>query len=378
MFSLVCFFLGLKALSETMPSNSKKNMNNAIPLIEKIGQKIIIGFEGLTVNDPGVKKVMTWSARGLIGGVILFARNIHSKDQVTALIHALKKSSKYPLFICIDQEGGKVQRLRASNGFTDYRSAYDVAKTMTPKQAEAYYEKLALELRNTGFNCNFAPVIDLQDGISQQRNDVIGGHNRAFSSDVKEIISYASSFIKAHKKANVITCLKHYPGHGLASTDSHIGPADISHTFNKSERIPFKELIKTDYEGMIMVGHLTHKKIDALYPVSLSKIFIQDWLRKEDKFHGAIITDDLLMGAITLKFGFVESVLKAIEAGVDLLLFSASTLVAKEENLSENIDIPTKIIECVMQACKKGTLTTAHINDSYSHIAHLKQKNSLF
>lgn len=338
-------------------------------MIEKIGQKIMVGFYGTSPNDVEVKQIIKLAEKGLIGGVILFGYNIKSKEQVRTLINALKAKTKYPLIVAIDQEGGKVQRLR----FTDYKSAYDVANSMSPQEARSYYAEMAAELKDCGFNCNFGPVVDLH----LENSSAIGKLKRAFCHKADTITKYATAFIKGHHEHGIITSLKHYPGHGLAQKDSHKGIVDITDSHDVKERIPFQELVGKRFNDMVMVGHLMHRDIDATYPTSLSKAFITDRLRNEDNFQGIVITDDLHMGAIQSQFGFQDTILKAVDAGVDILMFS-NNMEANQSNNKFDPDnlLAIKIIKVINNALKSGKLNLEQIDESFQRIIRLKKKIS--
>ena len=348
----------------------------AVPMKEKIGQKIMVGFHGTSPNDPEVKQVISLAQKGLIGGVILFAYNIQSKDQVTTLIKALKANSKYPLIVSVDQEGGKVQRLRAKNGFTDYASPNEVAKTMSPEQAKEYYAKMAAELKSVGFNCNFGPVLDLHcHAETKKTNPVIGALNRAFDHDTAVVTAFSEAFISAHNEHGVLTSLKHYPGHGLAPSDSHKGLVDITSTHDSTERTPFKNVINNGYNGMVMVAHLMHRDVDANNPTSLSKVFIKDWLRKEDNFKGVVITDDLHMGAIQSEYGFNDTIINAVDAGVDILMFSNNIAANQgDKKFTPDANLALKINNVITNAIKSGKLSESQINDSYNRIMKMKEQ----
>ena len=359
-------FIPLKGLTDTrLPS-----------LKERIGQKIMIGFQGTIESDPEVQEVIGYAKKGLIGGVILFSYNIVSPEQVTALTSALQKNSKYPLIIAVDQEGGKVQRLAARKGFMGYPAAYEVANMLIEEQAYRVYLKMAAELKSVGCTCNLGPVLDLHSATASGNvNPVIGGLNRAYSSDPAVIKKYANTFIRAHKQYGIITALKHYPGHGLASTDSHKGMVDITLTYDEHERCVYRDMLKNEFDGMVMVAHVMHQTIDKKYPATLSKTFIQGWLRNEEKFGGVIISDDIHMGAIQFEFGFEESVVRAVDAGIDILIFSNNPLAnGNAPHVIRGVIVVDNAITCIMKALEEGILTESDLNASYSRIMSLKRR----
>lgn len=308
-----------------------------------IARRVIIGFDGTSKDDEGVKRVCADLKAGNAAGVILFNYNIVNPEQTRQLIADLKAAAGRPILIAVDQEGGKVQRLKADKGFTTYTSAHKVASTMTPEEAYDHYHALARELADLGFNLNFGPVLDLHSRAGEEGAacPVIGGLERSYGSDPETITKYATAFVKAHKDAGVQTCLKHYPGHGLASSDSHAGFVDITKTFQPIEREPFRLMIKAGLADMIMTAHLMDKRVDEKDPTSISQTVLQKWLRSEDGFKGQIITDDLHMGAIGEKYPMADAVVKAINAGSDLIIISNNKNAAPKAQHFEYIhDLP--------------------------------------
>lgn len=280
--------------------------------------KIILGFHGTTKDDPEVKDLCEQLKTGTVGGVIFFLRNIVSPLQTKNLIAHLKKASPAPLWIAIDQEGGHIQTLRRRDGFHTYLSPLKVAKKLTPDQAYEHYLALAKELSDIGFNLNFGCVLDLND----RKSPIIGGLDRSYSRDPQIVATYAQAFVQAHQHAGVTPCLKHYPGHGLALQDSHIELTDITLTKQPDERTAFRLMIQKGFAPMIMSAHVIDRDIDPDDPVSLSKIFLSQKLREQDGFKGLIVTDDLHMGAICQNYSVEEAVIKALDAGNDLLIIS--------------------------------------------------------
>jgi len=342
-------------------------------LMKQIGSKIIIGFHGTSSADPEVQQIIAYAQKGLIGGVVLFSYNIVSKEQLKELLSALRAAAPYRLRICIDQEGGRVQRLRARHGGTDYLSPLEVAQSLTVEQAQAYYGVIARELKEVGITCNLGPVVDLHTSeAGLEPNPVIGGLKRSFDSDVKQVVSYAEAFIKAHEQEGMNTCLKHYPGHGLATADTHKGLVDITYTHEWSERAPYVNLIKRGYEGMVMPAHLIHRAVDEKYPATLSQKILSQWLRKEDGFQGVIISDDFHMGAIQRDYGLEEVIIHSINAGIDLLLFSNNPAANQTEILFEpDPRLPEKIITIVLHALEKGRIAQETLDMSSQRLASL-------
>lgn len=310
---------------------------------QQIADKLIIGFHGTSVEDPGVAKLCAQLKAGQVGGVILFSYNIINAEQTKKLVADLKSAAGRDIWVAVDQEGGRVQRLGQSKGFTNYLSPLQVAKTMTPEQAYDHYKAMALELASCGINLNFGCVIDLH-GLPGNDNGacpIIGGLQRSYGCDVDTIVVYASAFVRAHRDANVVACLKHYPGHGLAAFDSHAGLVNITHTHKDIEREPFRRMIQAGLADMIMTAHLVDDRVDPSHPISLSAAILNQWLRKEDGFKGLIITDDLHMGAIGDRYELDEAIQAAIQAGSDIIIVSNNKNAAPlATNFQSREDLP--------------------------------------
>ena len=317
---------------------------------QKIADKLIIGFQGTSREDPGVRRVCYQLNAGLVGGVILFSYNIVSVDQTKQLVADLKKAAGRDIWIAVDQEGGRVQRLGASKGFTNYLSPSQVAKTMTPDQAYAHYKAMADELASCGINLNFGCVLDLHamPGQDKPACPIIGGLERSYGADVDVIVAYASAFVRAHRDADVLACLKHYPGHGLAAYDSHAQLVNITDTHKDIEREPFRRMIKAGLADMIMTAHLIANQEDAENPVSLSPKILNTWLRQEDGFKGIVISDDLHMGAIGDHYTLDKAIQQAIAAGSDMIIVSNNKNAAPNvKNFTPREDLPEQFASLI-------------------------------
>jgi beta-N-acetylhexosaminidase len=334
-------------------------------LDQLIGAMVIMGFEGTDITAAPVAQVKEYLDNNLLGGVILFQRNIESPQQLLRLNHELKSAS----FIAIDQEGGVVQRLRAKNGFTDYTSAHDIA-SCSGEQAANQYSNMAYELKEFGFNLNFAPCVDLDDSNSP----IISKLGRSFSTKVKNVVDYAEIVIDAHHSQQVFTAIKHFPGHGYAPGDTHLSLVDVTNSFRLEELQPFYQLIAKDKVDMIMTAHIIDKNIDPVYPITLSPIALKSLLRDKG-YDGVIITDDLFMGAILQNYPLEESVIASIIAGADLMIFSNNKLACKNiVDFEPDYNLPHKIIKIVKQAIKDGIITLERLLESHRRIEKLKQK----
>lgn len=299
--------------------------------------------------------------RGL-GGVLLFKYNLDNPAQMIVLTNELKSSARYPLFLAIDQEGGRVARLDATNGFSSTLSHYALGTIYNDEnKTRAEASKMAGWLRQVGLNVNLAPVVDVRVNPD---SPAIGRLNRSFSSDTARVLEHATYFIDEFHKQSITTALKHFPGHESALNDSHFGFTDVTSTWKSYELAPFRELIANGYRDMIMTGHLFKSDWDSVYPSSLSEKAILHILRDSLKFDGVVISDELFMQAISNHFGFDEAVIQAIKAGTDILLFNI--------NIHNNRSIVTHIIEVVNKAIQKNELSAYRIEESYQRIMELK------
>ncbi|MCK9510642.1 MAG: hypothetical protein M0R28_05400 [Pigmentiphaga sp.] len=350
-------------------------------LDQKIGQMVMMGFHGTSAADPGVQAMQEHFREGRLGGVVFYRYNIVDPGQVQALNRAFAGAGTQalPVLRAIDQEGGRVQRLNAANGFRSHPSAEAVAGSLTPAQAYELYRDQARLVRDAGFNFNLAPVADLRgipgDPADAPGSPVIGGLERAFSSDPATVARYAGEAVRAHRTEGVLTSLKHYPGHGLARGDSHRGLVDITDDYQPIEREPFRALIGAGLADSVMGAHLVHRGVDPGFPVTLSDRYLRPWLREQDGFDGVIVTDDLHMGAIQRYHGFDEIVIRAIQAGNDLLIFSNNPAAAPViEGFEPRHDLPQLVIAVVRAAIDRGELTEARIERSYQRLRALRSR----
>lgn len=354
--------------------NKKETNSDVISLDQKIGEMLILGFRGTEVSKSS--KIINDINKYNIGGIILFdydapsktwERNIKSPEQTKILIENIKELTKNDLFIAVDAEGGYVNRLKPKYGFIEIESAQEMGK----KDSQETFTKaspLGIELNHLGFNLNFAPVVDVN---INPENPVIGYLERSFNENPERVYEHASYFIDAMHEYNIMTAIKHFPGHGSSKNDSHLGLVDITETYNKeSELLPYKKLIEDNKLNMIMTAHVINRNIDSENPATLSSIFLQDILRNELGYNGVIVSDDMQMGAIIDNYGFEESIIKAINSGCDLLIFS-------NNNREYDEDIAEKVVNIIKNAVKENKITEQKINDSYNRIKKLKQNYSL-
>jgi beta-N-acetylhexosaminidase len=330
----------------------------------KIGQMIMVGMSGKSANKNAA--IIKDIKNGIVGGVLLFEYNINpnnSQENLLKLTNDLQEAAQIPLFISIDQEGGQVNRLKMKYGFPSMPSAQIVGQKNDSAYSHKIGNTIATSLSNCGINLNFAPVVD----ILNPNCPVLGKRNRCYSSDVKTIAQCAEIMIEEHKKLNIKTALKHFPGHGSSTTDSHLGLVNVSKTWNVEELFPYKYLIDAENVDVIMTAHIINKKLDKSgLPATLSKRIVTDLLRKQLHFNGVIISDDMQMHAISKFYGLEQSLKLSINAGVDIVIFS-NNIEGSKDYTPENIHATFK------KLVLEGEIPISRINESYNRIIALKK-----
>jgi len=335
------------------------------PSLERmVGQMLIVGFKGRKPGQPWPRLIVKQLKQGQIGGVVFLKRNIRSKRQVRRLTAAFAAANRlHPAFVAVDQEGGRVQRLSRRAGFRRYSSASVIARRFSPRGARRIYGLMADELADAGFNLNFGPVVDL---ALNRANRVVGRARRTYGRDPEKVTAYARAFVEAHRDRGVATSLKHFPGHGSSRRDSHHGRVDITNTWEPEELEPFASMIAGGHGDMVMVGHLVNAGFTPMddAPMTLADGGISETLRGELAFGGVVITDDLNMGAIRRHYPLKQTVLKAIQAGNDILLFSNTARKAPA--------LPGQVLKIVREAVAAGSISRARLRASYDRIIALK------
>lgn len=323
---------------------------------EKIGQMIIIGMDTNYITDR-IKIMIT---KYKIGGIILYRKNFHTYQEMLDLIRQLKelnKENKIPLWIAIDQEGGRVNRMPKE--ILNLPSANLIATKCGMEEVEKSAEIIGKILKKSGYNLNFAPVLDIK---RFENNHAIG--DRCYGENKENVAKYGMAFMKRLQEQGIVSVIKHFPGHGATKRDSHYFLPIIKKKMEyleKEDMYPFEQAIKNGADA-ILVGHLFIKNVTGIYPASLSRKFIVKYLRKKYRYHGLIITDDLKMKAIKFVYGSSIAVEKAFEAGNDVIVFRFN----KEEE--------KQVIEKIVRLAQEGKIKESRINRSVSRIIKMKQK----
>ncbi len=332
---------------------------SSMTLEEKVYQLFFVRPESVTDVGCATQAGETTKekiAERPVGGIIYFSKNIKSREQISQMIENTQSYSKIGLFIGVDQEGGSVSRLDKI-GFTKIKP---MAQVETALEAEKIGETLGSGLRDLGFNVDFAPVADV---LVNENNSEIG--DRSFGSDPAHVSEMVAALTRCIQKYGVSATLKHFPGHGSATVNSHTGRSESTRTLSElreTELLPFKAGIDEGCD-FVMVSHITFVNIvDDNLPSSLSSEIITDLLKTELDFQGIVITDALEMGAITDSFTSGEAAVTAIKSGADMLLMP--------QNLTE-------AHAALVSAVQNGEISERRIDESVRKILKLKEEKGL-
>ena len=335
---------------------------------------LMVGFKGDSVTpdnpvtgyvrDLGVGAIILFDV-DLTGDATIGSRNITGRDQLRRLTSDLQAlAGDRRILIAADQEGGRVQRLKPQYGFTRVPTARHIGMLANDDSTAHYAAVMADELAWAGVNVNLAPEVDLHRADCP----VIGELDRAYAADPDSVHRFAALTISEMNKKGVTTVLKHFPGHGSASSDSHYGLTDVTATWDSTELIPFKRLIDDGYRGMIMTAHIFNRKLDPDLPATLSHKIVQETLRDKMGFDGVVVTDDMYMQGIIDNYSAEEAIIMAINAGADMLCLG--------NNISTGFEPerPQHIADVIVQAVKDGRIPFARIAVANRRIEKLTAK----
>lgn len=342
----------------------------SLTLQEKISQLFIIGFEGSDLSEDS--EILQLVREFNPGGIILFDKdmvhhqpvhNIKSPEQVLNLTSELQNAAKTPLFIGIDQEGGIVNRLKPEYGFPETKSHAELGKQDDVQETFHEAKIIAETLFAAGINLNFAPVVDL---AKNENSSIIAKKERSFGQDPELIIRHAEAYIKAHDEHHIITCCKHFPGHGSAEGDTHFGFVNVTDTWDETELKPYEHLISKDMCPMIMTAHIFNNHLDEKLPSTLSKKVLDDLLRKKLQFNGVVISDDMQMKAISDHYGLKEALKLGFNAGLDIFCFG-NNLLKEQIRLDDLIHIMEELLD-------ENAISEKRLDESVERILKLKNE----
>jgi beta-N-acetylhexosaminidase len=329
----------------------------------------LVGFDGCRLTED--HWLVRTARKRVPGGVILFDRNvdgtvqnIESPEQLRDLVASLQELSGDTLLVAVDQEGGQVCRLRQRDGFIGSESAAVLGQQEPDISTAPAAAAMAGVLAEAGINLNLAPVVDLDFNPD---NPIISRYNRSFGNRVSVVTAHARAFIAAHHACGIACCLKHFPGHGSARGDSHLGFVDITDDWREQELEPYRRLFSQGFGDAVMTAHVIHRQLDREgVPATLSPHIVKGLLRKELGFDGVTMTDDLQMRAIADRFGLKEAVQRAVLAGVDLMIIG--------NNLERSGNVLDEGVAAVQELLDKGLVDEDSIVQSLERIAVLKRK----
>lgn len=351
--------------AQTVGTATKEDVDS---LDIKIGQMIMIGIKNRTFVSPG-DTLLEEIRSGKVGGVVLFEKNISptdSKKTMQKLNSELQKHAAIPLFISIDEEGGKVHRMKEKYGFPSMPSAAYLGNTNNADSTLWYNRRLSKTLKEAGINLNYAPSVDL---AVNPDNNVIVKRERSFSGDHATVSKHASLCVRAHHENQVKTVLKHFPGHGSSTADSHLGIVDVTDSWRFRELLPFYDIIDSGVADAVMTAHIINRNWDTtMLPATLSERVITGMLRNLMGFKGVVFSDDMQMHAISKNYGFEKALELAVNAGVDVLMFANN--VSKTEPYVSASQMHAAIKYLVQQ----GRIPQSRIDESYRRIMALKNK----
>ena len=343
-----------------------------LSLEQAVGQMLLIGFRGLALNDDTAAMLREIQP----GGALLFdydgpskgelPRNISSPEQLRRLTSELQDVAAIPYFIAIDAEGGYVNRLKPKYGFTATLESAQALGSQPPANTAAQAGAMADAMRQMGINLNLAPVVDVN---VDPASPAIGKWERSFSDDPATVAAHADAFVKAHRQRGIITTLKHFPGHGSAAGDTHLGVTDVTATYQAdAELAPYRQLIGDGYDGAVMTAHIVNRNLDpAGQPATLSAAIIDGLLRSELGFQGVIISDDMQMGAIVAEYSLESAAVAAVNAGVDVVMLT---------NQHDEYDLGSvyRVRDAIVAAVADGDIPESRVRESAQRILALKRK----
>lgn len=332
----------------------------------KIGQMILIGLDNFNELDKS-SPMFSDIELGIVGNFILFEKHINHespKKSLKEIISYINEIAPIKPFIAIDEEGGRVNRLKKKYGFPPTVSQQYLGELDNEDSTRYYARSSAEVLAELGFNVNFAPTLDVN---INPENPVIGKIGRSYSSDFTNVSKQASIMMAEQSKHGIINCVKHFPGHGSSTKDSHYGMADVTGKWRMEELFPYRDLIQQNRVQMIMTAHIVNAQLDKnRVPATLSEPIVTELLRKFMQFDGVVVSDAMEMQAISKHFGVEEAVVMAINAGVDIVLFGNNGGLAKSTR-------PEEIHDIIKRNVIRGNIPISRINESFDRIIELKK-----
>jgi beta-N-acetylhexosaminidase len=330
----------------------------ATGLVKRLGQRVMVGFEGLTASADVKALVREFG----VGGVVLFARNVAEPEQVAELVRELQSAARdagheAPLLVAVDQEGGRVARLREP--WTVWPAARALGRLGSEETARQVGAAIAAELAACGIRCDFAPCVDVD---TNPRNPVIG--DRSFGEDPDLVGRMGAAMVRGLQESGVAACAKHFPGHGDTDVDSHLDLPVVDHSRSRLENVelrPFRKAIESGV-ATVMTSHVIVREIDENRPATLSRDVVTGLLRRDLGFEGVVVTDDLAMGAVAKHWTPTRIGLLAAQAGCDLL------------ELCKGHDVQVEMIEALVRAVESGEVAFKEAEAAEGRVRALKER----
>ncbi len=333
----------------------------------RLGELLLVGFHGTALQDNADLDRLLCETR--VAGVILFARNIVDAAQTARLTRDLTARARActgrPLLVAVDAEGGQVMRLGPAAGWTATLSHQDLGQAGDLAQTELEARRIGGMLRDAGINWNLAPVIDV--GYNPA-NPVIVGVGRSFGANPKLVAAQARAYIAGMHAAGILTAVKHFPGHGSSVDDSHAGFVDVTDTARPDvELVPYRLLLAEGVVDAVMTAHVFNRHLDAWVPATLSRPTIDGVLRSELGWRGVVVSDDMRMGAIEQHYGAGDAAVRALRAGVDLILIA-------DDRLPGDRSASAETLEAIRRALRRGRLPAGQVDEALARIAALRSR----
>jgi beta-N-acetylhexosaminidase len=327
----------------------------------RVGELLLVGFDGVSLADSATLERLLCEAR--VGGVLVFARNIQSPEQLRRLTGDVSARARAcagrPPLVAVDAEGGPVMRLGPAAGYTATLSARDLGDANDLALTELEGRRIGAMLRAAGIGWNLAPVVDV--GYNPA-NPVIVGQGRSFSANPRWVAAQARAFITGMRAEGVLTTIKHFPGHGGSRDDSHRGFVDVTETANADlELAPYRILVAEGVVDSVMTAHVVNRLVDPRYPATLSPNTIGRVLREDVGWKGLVVSDDLQMAAIRERYGIERAAVLALGAGVDVLLIA-------DDRLPEGRSAAGAALGAIRRALASGDLDVERIEAALARL----------
>jgi len=337
----------------------------AMTLEEQVGQLLIVHFNGTEVNEEAHRLAQEAN----VGGFIYFnwGNGLTSPEQVRNLSNGLQGLAKVPLWICLDQEGGKVVRLK--EGFVQYPGPRELAQTTSPEEAFAIASQAAEQLKGLGINMNLAPVVDISTYPEKAYITP-----RAFGNTPEAVIAYAKPVVEAYRQKNVLAVLKHFPGYGDVVIDPHAGLPRVSKSLAELEQWEFQPYVALQPEA-IMSAHILLPALDTRYCATLSKTILQGVLRNKLKYNGLVLSDSLAMQGLLDNCDSVEeAAILAVNAGCDLVILGGKQLLSNQAGFELTVEDVLRVYRALLAAVKEGRISHERLEEAVERSLTLKRK----